>query len=153
MGFLNSTITSSLIGSLTIENELSEVPRMSNWLRRQLTELGYVTEEQLFRFDLSANEAVTNIISYAFIEPGQRQIQLMLTADAHSIRLQIEDEGIPFNPLDAPPHEPAKSLEEASIGGLGIDFIRHYTDRCEYARKDGRNRLTMINFLSSGQSE
>ncbi len=153
MDLLISSIASNLIGSLTIENELSEVPRMSNWLRRQLTELGYVTEELLFRFDLSANEAVTNIISYAFTEPCQRHIELVLTADADSIRLHIEDDGIPFNPLQAPPHEAPKSLEEARIGGLGIDFIRHYTDQCEYSRKDGRNRLTMINFVSSEKAE
>lgn len=115
---------------------------MSEWLDAALRKLA-VPADVLFRFDLSANEAVTNIISYAYPENSNHEIMLQLSAVGSAVSLQIEDDGAPFNPLAAPPHVQPASLEEASIGGLGIDLIRRYMDDCVYARRNGRNVLRL----------
>lgn len=127
---------------LTITNQVSEVRRMSDWLKAAFGRLG-LPEELLFKFDLCANEAVTNIISYAFPENGAHTISLQLSFSNSVARLEIEDDGIPFNPLDAPEHIHPPSLEAAKIGGLGIDLIRRFMDECNYIRHNGKNILKM----------
>lgn len=115
---------------------------MSLWLTGSLGRCGLSRELQ-FKFDLCANEAVTNIISYGFPSKGDHQISLHLSVNQSKAILEIEDDGIAFNPLQVPEHIQPKSLREAKIGGLGIDLIRHYMDRVVYARTQNINKLSM----------
>lgn len=138
------TDSEATISSLVITNDLSEVPRMSLWLQQALESAG-ATHEQVFRFDLCANEAVTNIISYAFKNPGPHEIQLHLSRCDNQTRLTIVDDGFPFNPLEKAPHREPISLEDAQIGGLGIDLIRHFVDDCSYERQSDKNVLKLTN--------
>ncbi len=115
---------------------------MSLWLTGSLGRCGLSRELQ-FKFDLCANEAVTNIISYGFPAKGDHQILLHLLVDHGKAVLEIEDDGIAFNPLQVPEHVQPKSLSEAKIGGLGIDLIRHYMDRVDYVRTQNINKLSM----------
>ena len=115
---------------------------MSSWLDRVIRQMG-LTEELRFSFDLCANEAVTNIISYAYPENGTHKIVLRLSSAVDSVGLEIEDDGIPFNPLAVPPPVRPASLEEARIGGLGVELIRNFMDECSYTRHNGRNVLKL----------
>jgi serine/threonine-protein kinase RsbW len=133
--------------TLTINNQISEIRRMSQWLETTSQQLG-LPADSIFKFDLCANEAVTNVISYAFPENGDHEITLRLSVDHQAASLVIEDDGTPFNPLDTPDHVQPASLEEASIGGLGIDLIRRMMDECDYAYRSGRNILRMTVNLS-----
>jgi anti-sigma regulatory factor (Ser/Thr protein kinase) len=56
----------------------------------------------------------------------------------------MEDDGVAFNPLEAPAPRQPGSLAEATVGGLGIHLIRSFTDECRYRRENGRNHLTMV---------
>jgi len=115
---------------------------MSLWLTGSLGRYGLSRELQ-FRFDLCANEAVTNIISYGFPANGEHQILLRLSVEQGKAVLEIEDDGIAFNPLHVPEHIQPENLNEAKIGGLGIDLIRHYMDDVDYARTQNINKLSM----------
>jgi serine/threonine-protein kinase RsbW len=127
---------------LTIVNHVPEIRRMSLWLDAASRQLG-LPAELLFKFDLCANEAVANIISYAFLDDDLHEIFLRLSLIGSLASLEIEDDGIPFNPLDAPEHVQPASLEEAQLGGLGIKLIRRHMDQCNYVRRNGRNVLKM----------
>lgn len=128
---------------LVIPNELSSVRKMSDWLDAIILEMD-MPEEIVFKFDLCANEAVTNIISYAYPENGKHEIELSLWLESGVLSLEIEDDGIPFNPLDRWPHVQPESLEKAEIGGLGIDLIRQFMDECHYVRQEGKNILKIM---------
>ena len=132
---------------LEIDNCLSEVRRMSLWLNEVILKIG-LSEELQFKFDLCANEAVTNIISYAYPENGMHKISLQMNSTDSLVWLEIEDDGIPFNPLKEPQHKQPANLEEAKIGGLGVDLIRNFMDECSYVRHDGKNILKMIAHIS-----
>lgn len=115
---------------------------MSAWLNGTLKDMG-VNEQVLFHFDLCANEAVSNVIGYAFPDAGDHFITLRLLHSENRLSLEVEDDGMPFNPLTKPRNIPAASLEDAEIGGLGVDLIRHYMDAYSYRREDGKNFLMM----------
>jgi len=55
----------------------------------------------------------------------------------------VEDDGQPFDPLAVPEPDTAKSLEERTIGGLGIHLVRKLMDNLEYKRQGERNLLIM----------
>lgn len=115
---------------------------MSLWLTGSLGRCGLSRELQ-FKFDLCANEAVTNIISYAYPTGGLHEISLRLEVDGDKAILTIEDDGVAFNPLEAPAHIQPRTLKEAKVGGLGIDLIKHYMDRIHYVRAENTNSLSM----------
>lgn len=127
---------------LVIPNRIPSLRQMSAWLNGTLKDMG-MNEQVLFHFDLCANEAVSNVIGYAFPDAGEHLITVRITRMDDRLSLEIEDDGMPFNPLTKPRNIPAASLEEAEIGGLGVDLIRHYMDDYTYRREAGRNILMM----------
>jgi serine/threonine-protein kinase RsbW len=126
----------------SINNQVSEIRRMGEWLDAAFRQLG-LPADLLFRFYLCSEEAVTNTISYAFPENGFHEISLRLSVIKSMVCLEIEDDGVAFNPLDAPARVQPASLEEADIGGLGIALIQRLMDECTYSRQGGRNVLRM----------
>lgn len=131
---------------LVVPNQLSAVRHMSDWLDSVIRKMG-MAEEVIFKFDLCANEAVTNIISYAYPKNGDHEIGLNLRLESGTLSLEIEDDGLPFNPLERAPHIQPDTIEEAKIGGLGIDLIRKFMDECHYTRHQGKNILKMTRIV------
>jgi anti-sigma regulatory factor (Ser/Thr protein kinase) len=66
-----------------------------------------------------------------------------LALDPDTLTIQVADDGVPFNPVDAPPPDLDLPIEERPIGGLGIHIVRSLVDTIEHRRDDGRNVLTM----------
>ncbi len=60
--------------------------------------------------------------------------------------VQVEDDGKPFNPLEAAgpaaPEDP-DDLDSIDIGGLGIHLVKKMMDDIDYQRVKGRNRLIL----------
>ena len=123
-------------------NDLGELRRMTQWLWTHAAEAG-IAEEQVHLLDVCANEAVTNIISYAYADSVRHEVTLELSRIASGARLVIRDDGKAFDVARAPKHVAPTSLSDAEIGGLGLELIRRMTSRCEYRREDGYNVLTL----------
>ena len=100
-------------------------------------------ETVLSDLDLCATEAVQNIISYAYDDSACHRIHVRLSRAQSQVHLEVEDDGVPFNPLEFPPAPIASSLERAPLGGRGIQLIRGLMTECRYRRHNGKNILTM----------
>ena len=135
-------VTELLSDRLVIGNDLSELRRMTDWLRASCETAG-IPGDVVYTLDFCANEAVANIISYAYDSPGPRDISLELNATERGARLVISDDGKPFNVLAAPEHEAPENIESARIGGLGIHLIRRMVSDCEYRRSGRFNVLSL----------
>ncbi len=127
---------------LIIGNEVAELRRMSEWLVASGQACG-IRQDLLFNLEVCANEAVTNIISYAYDDSKGRHITLELSKTATGACLVIRDDGKPFNLLEAPQHRQPATLADAAIGGLGIHLIRRLMSRCAYQRENGINVLRL----------
>jgi len=128
---------------LVVPNRFSELRCASQWVR------SFVLERQFERqvadwLELSVNEALTNIMSYAYSDDAPHDIVVALYAQPDRICVELEDDGKPFNPLDLPVEEPAKNLEKSRPTGRGITLMRNLMDELHYVRRDSRNVLTMI---------
>ena len=96
----------------------------------------------IFKVNLVLDELSVNIVNYG----GEAsEIEVSLAADAQEVRVEISDDGRPFDPLnDAAEPDLDAPLEERSIGGLGIHLVREMMDELYYRREDGKNRLAMV---------
>jgi anti-sigma regulatory factor (Ser/Thr protein kinase) len=128
---------------LAIANRLDELGQASAWLDR-FSETLELPAEMRFRLDLGLTEALTNVIAYAYRDSAEREIRIRLRGDRSGVTLEVEDDGIAFDPLQAERSPLPGSLAEAPIGGLGIHLIRSMLDGCQYRREAGMNRLTMV---------
>ena len=127
---------------LIIRNEITELRRMSDWLVANGQAAG-IPSAVLHRLEVCANEAVTNIISYAYDDSESHEIALELYRTADGARLVIRDDGKPFNMLAAPEHHQPASLADARIGGLGLPLLRGLMSHCVYQRENGFNVLSL----------
>lgn len=92
---------------------------------------------------IALDEVVTNIVKYAYPQGGSHEFTLRSELAADGLMTVIEDDGVPFDPLGAPPPDLTVPLEERKAGGLGILFVRNLMSAVVYERIGERNRLTL----------
>lgn len=103
-------------------------------------------------YELSVNGALAgefvNVAHYAYPDatpdrPGEVRVSYTYSAEPPSITVEIEDEGIPFDPLSRPDAVTPTSIEDVPIGGLGILMAKRSVDEMRYERTDGTNVVTI----------
>jgi serine/threonine-protein kinase RsbW len=93
--------------------------------------------------ELAAEEALINIIHYAYPErAGEVAICYRKDNDTRLI-LEIVNNGIPFDPLSLSGPDLTANVSERKIGGLGMIFIHDMTDDARYRRDGNANILTL----------
>lgn len=133
--------------SLHLRADLEELERLGDWVRNALAP--HYPKSLVHDVEFCLTELVTNTISYGFDDPGGQQVGVFLEGDETAVHVTVEDTGKPFNPLE---HEAAARparLEDAPIGGLGIDLLRSLCDHAAYARDRGTNRFTFTRLRAS----
>jgi anti-sigma regulatory factor (Ser/Thr protein kinase) len=130
------------VSYLNISDDVANIQMVSDWLSKELKSLN-VPDELLFKFDLCTNELLTNIITYAFPSKSPNDIKLAIRLLNKKLTVEIQDNGVSFNPLEKQQHEQPSKLDEAELGGLGIDIVRHYMVDLNYQRQQGANILQM----------
>jgi serine/threonine-protein kinase RsbW len=131
---------------IQLRNDHGELARLAEALEDFLQRHGCGSEVAM-KVNLALDELVTNIINYGYDDGGQHIIRLSLSRDGQVLRMVLEDDGKPFNPLEAPTPDLTAPLEDRAIGGLGIHFVREIMDSVTYRRDGGRNLLTMVRKL------
>jgi anti-sigma regulatory factor (Ser/Thr protein kinase) len=127
---------------IKLSNKLSELGQFNQTLAEFGRQQG-LAAKVMHDLNLALEEILTNIISYGYTDEQKHEIKVSLSAQPGAVRVEVEDDGRPFNPLEAPKPDTTGSLEERTIGGLGIHLVRNLMDGLEYKRKLKRNLLTM----------
>ena len=101
-------------------------------------------EDLRFKIELSVEEAVENVVQYAY-ECGIGWLEAGTKLDDKSLVLTIElrDAGVPFNPLEKDDPDITLSADERPVGGLGIFLCKSMMDSISYRYEDGNNVLVM----------
>jgi anti-sigma regulatory factor (Ser/Thr protein kinase) len=127
---------------LVLGNDASELGRMTQWILG-VCKTAALSEKTAFALQLCLEEAVTNIMRHG--EGGARATEIVtnVALDDADIVLTVEDDGGPFDPTKFAAPQRAQSLDDASVGGLGICLMRQFARRIEYRRSGGRNQLRL----------
>ena len=97
----------------------------------------------VMNLNLALEEAVSNIILYAYPEKLGEEISIKASTVEKSIIFTISDNGVEFDPTVLPDADITLSAAEREIGGLGIFLIRKIMDEVKYKRIEGKNVLTI----------
>ena len=127
---------------LVIKNDISEISKLATFIEELSEELN-LTPELNFNLNLVLEEAVSNVILYAYGKEVQKEITLLANMSNNNLIFVLTDSGKEFDPTKVPDADVTLSAEEREIGGLGIFLIRQIMDMVEYQRIDGKNVLTM----------
>ena len=125
-----------------LKNYLSELKALHQHLNNWGGDIG-LPADSILRINICLDELFTNIVSYGFDDDLVHIITFTLSGDNNLVVINIEDNGIPFNPLEKIDPDFPDNVESANIGGLGIHIIRKLMDNVSYERKQGKNKLTM----------
>ena len=105
----------------------------------------HFSNEVVVALNVSLDEILNNIISYAYEDTAHHEIVVRLALRGGSVEASVEDDGKPFDPLAAPAPDLTSSLREP--GGVGLHFVRNLTDELTYTRRDRINQLRLMKRL------
>lgn len=113
-----------------------------------ITEFGknhQLSERAIFCGNLTLEELVLNIISYAYDGQQEHLINIDLSVHDKKLTMIIEDDGREFNPaaIHFAPH-PRISLDDIEDLELGLRLVRMVTDAIHYKRIRDRNIVTVV---------
>ena len=128
--------------TLTVRNELAELERLSQFLARFWAE-NHLPEDLEFNTTLALEEVFANVVLHGYQDSSPHEITVKVAFQDGAVVLSVEDDGIAFNPLDAPPADLTQGLEDRPVGGLGIHLVRSLMSEVTYKRVGGRNHLEM----------
>ena len=128
--------------SIILANDISEIARLNEFVEEIGNEFS-LSPEVVFNLTLVLEEAVVNIINYAYPKEDHESIYLSAKLHNDSIMLVLTDTGKEFDPTMAPEADITLSADERPIGGLGIFLIRQIMNEVKYERIEGKNVLTL----------
>jgi serine/threonine-protein kinase RsbW len=137
--------------TLQVPADLSNLEIIADFVASSLDPSG-ISDGVVYDIQLAVDEICSNIMLYGYRgSPGA--ISLDCTVGDHAIRLEITDEGMPFNPLTVPDPDIDADLDHREAGGLGIYFVKTIMDELEYEFRDGRNVLTITKMVNAPASD
>ncbi len=128
---------------IIIENNIEELPKLFEKIE-MLGEEWELSVPLTMNINLALEEAVTNVIFYAYDDEKKHEITILVTLKDELLRIEIIDDGKIFDPTQRAHPDITLSAEERSIGGLGIFLIKQIMDSVEYSRVNNNNVLTLI---------
>ena len=126
---------------LILRSELSEIARLPVWIEC-LARRHAIPENVEFAINLCLEEAVSNVIRHGYGAAASGSVIVSFNRTEQDLFVfEVEDEAKRFNPLEAPAPDHARTIR---VGGQGIPFLRHFTDKIEYERAPNGNRLRLV---------
>ena len=147
--------------SVCVPNSKEQWPLLRSTLHVYGVCIG-IEKRTLKKLEIALEEAVVNIMSYSqateivlqlhYSIEGLAEERLLSTGRKNGqqsvVNITLTDNGVPFDPTRSE-CDPAKTIEERQIGGLGISLLRQMTDELHYQRMNERNQLTIIKYFDN----
>ena len=127
---------------ITLPNDVQATTELGIFVDEVCENVGF-DMSTTFKLNLAIEEAVVNVMSYAYPAGTKGDVDIDAEADDEQLKFVISDSGTPFDPTQKGEVDTTLSAEERGIGGLGIHLIRQIMDTINYERVDGKNVLTL----------
>lgn len=128
---------------LMLQNDIEQVPALGKWIEGVGERFG-IALDKVFQINLALEEAVVNVMNYAYPGEKGKNISLSATDKGDRVEFILDDEGVEFDPTAKEDPDITLGAEERPIGGLGIMLVKQIMDSVSYRRENGHNILTMI---------
>ena len=132
--------------TLTLSNNIEEIPLLAEFVESICEQAG-LDMGITMNINLAMEEAVVNVMNYAYPLGTQGKIVIEAMADDQRVKFVIVDQGAPFDPTTKEDVDTTLSIDDRPTGGLGIHLIRQIMDTINYERKGKNNVLTLCKKL------
>lgn len=132
--------------TLHFANSAEEAPRVSRKVDLFLRD-ERIDESLINKILLCIDELVTNIIAHAYNDKLEHAVQLECRVLDDKVELELRDDGVPFDPTKQVRPNVKVSLDDRSIGGLGIHLVTTLMDTVQYRREGDFNVLTATKLI------
>ena len=134
--------------TLIVPAEVGELPRVNEFIHTELNRrmCPHRAQNQL---DIAVEELFVNVAHYAYPDatpdnPGMVRVGYTYSAEPPSVRIDIADDGVPYNPLAKPDAVTPDDIMDVPIGGLGILMAKRSVDEMTYERLDESNIVSIL---------
>lgn len=127
---------------LMMRNDIADIALLTDYVEKLSKEF-QLPMDAGFKLNLALEEAVSNVMKYAYPEGEEHEITLTVKIDAGKMIFELSDTGKPFDPTMTEAPDVTLSAEERSIGGLGIFLVKNIMQSVEYHREGDKNILIM----------
>ena len=128
---------------LTVEAAVENIETVTAFVAEELEKLNCPMKAET-QITIAIDELFGNIARYAYFpEIGQATVRFDVENNPLAVIITFIDNGVPFNPLNAPAPN-LDNPEERREGGLGIFLVRRYSDRLQYEYTQKQNMLKII---------
>ena len=131
---------------LLLHNDIQEIRRLGAFVETIADGKG-LEHGVAAGLNLALEEAVTNVILYAYPEGTDGFVEIRYQDGPGSMEFIVSDAGKPFDPTAVPDADVTQDASERKIGGLGIFLVRQIMDEVGYERKDGKNILSLKKYI------
>lgn len=129
---------------IIIKNTIEEVQRAITAFE-DFAAIHTIPRNLMLKVNIVLDELLSNIVKYSFPDGKEHVIDITLELfTTGKLTLCLTDEGVPFNPFDAPDPDLSMPLEEREVGGLGILIVKRLMDEYNYKRQANLNVTSMI---------
>ena len=128
--------------TIVLKNDIREMSRITDTITK-IADAAGCPSVVVHDVILAVEEIFSNIVFYGFGDDLDHNITFHVVADTDALFLTLQDEGIPFNPLNVHLGPRDKPLEERDKGGMGIILAKNLMDQMEYRRDRGKNIMRM----------
>ena len=126
--------------TVTFKNDINELTKLQN-ITEQFSDKFNIERKVEKSLNLILEELISNIIFYGYRDSEEHEIQVKFAHTDKTVTINIEDDGIQFNPLTDTPEITAD--EEQPIGGLGVKIIQKMATSIDYEREQEKNKVTI----------
>lgn len=140
--YLNEETPDTSERHLLIHNDIQQIPQLADFVET-IAEEKHLDHSLTLSLNLALEEAVTNVIMYAYPEGTDGLVDIEAIIREHSLSFVISDSGQAFDPTAQPDADVSQSIENRQVGGLGIYLVRSIMDSVSYERNGGKNILSM----------
>ena len=128
--------------TLHLSNDVKQVPELNEFIKSVANKLN-LDQSLTSQLMLAVEEAVVNVMSYAYPIGTQGDITVEAKATEQWLKVIITDQGKAFDPTQTNKVDTTLNAEDRPIGGLGILLVQQLMDTINYERVDGNNVLTL----------
>lgn len=112
-------------------------------------------EQLVFALQVCLEELLTNVVRHGGAKSSgdlsevpvpPLNVEITISTGAQRVSMIVEDNGKPFDVVNAPAHRIDQPLDEVQPGGLGIQLIRNFASSIAYEQAGLGNRV-IVEFL------
>ena len=149
--YKGTSTTSCYAQKIILLNEVSQIPVLQSFVQNLGEDL-QLNASRIMNLNLALEEAVSNIIFYAYPNETGKTIQLSVLQHDNALFFTVTDQGLPFDPTQSKDPPLNLTAEQRPLGGLGIYLIKQIMDEVGYSRNGENNVLTMkMNLINNHQ--